>query len=54
MREKLCRTIAWALPRQIVYWCAIRLGVHATTGPYSRQIVPELYFTDALKRWPLK
>lgn len=49
--EKLLMIIAWWLPRRLVYWCAIRLGVHATQGKYGHQIVPELSFMEALKRW---
>jgi len=51
MIEKLTIKIAWILPRYLIYWCAIRLGCFATQGDYSTQIVPELYFMDALKRW---
>jgi len=43
--------IAWKLPKQIVYWCAVRLISHATTGQYSNQVVPELLAMDALQRW---
>lgn len=50
-RERVLVAIAWAMPRSVVYWCAIRLGVHATRGPHSTQVVPELTFVDALKRW---
>jgi hypothetical protein len=50
-REGVIQAIVWRLPRSIVYWAAIRLGGHATTGKYGSQIVPDLYFTDALERW---
>ena len=49
--EKLCIAIAWALPKRLAYWCAIRVISHATTGEYGSQIVPELQAMDALKRW---
>lgn len=49
--EKAVMAIAWRLPRRLVYWCAIRLGAHATQGEYGHQIVPELKFMDALERW---
>ena len=39
------------LPKSIIYRSTIRLGVNATTGKWSNQIVPELTFMDALKRW---
>lgn len=51
MIEKITIAIAWRLPRSLVYWCAIRLLVNATQGPYSNQIVPDLNAMDALKRW---
>lgn len=46
--------IAHRMPRWLVRWCAVRLGAHATTGSWSDQVVPELTFLDALKRWDLK
>jgi hypothetical protein len=52
-REKAAMWFAWHLPKWVVYWCAIRLGAHATTGKYSNTNVPELTFTDALKRWEM-
>ena len=52
LKEKLLMAIAWSMPRSLVYYCAIRVGVHATTtGPHSKQIVPNLNFMDALRRW---
>lgn len=50
-KEKIIIWISWHLPKSIAYWATIRVGVHATTGEYSNQIVPELPFVDALKRW---
>ena len=46
--------VAWHLPKRITMWAAIRVGAHATTGKYGKygkQIVPELTFMDALKRF---
>lgn len=50
-REKVMVGIAWSMPRWLVFWCAIRLGAHATTGEHSSQDTNELSFSDALKRW---
>lgn len=50
-KERFYLWFVWLLPRDLIYWCAIRLGAHATTKKYSAQIVPELTFMDALKRW---
>jgi len=51
MAEKIWIWIAWRLPRQLVMWCAIRVGANATQDEYSNQEVPELLFMDAMKRW---
>lgn len=45
--------VAYKLPRKIAYWAAIRVGANASTGKYRNQVVPELLFMDALKRWDL-
>jgi len=51
MIESLTIKLAWLMPRRLVYWCAIRLGAHATTGAHRDQVVPDLKFMDALQRW---
>jgi len=51
MIESLTIKLAWLMPRRLVYWCAIRLGAHATTGAHREQVVPDLKFMDALQRW---
>ena len=49
--EKMLIWFVYRLPRPVAYWCSIRVMVHATTGKYSDQVVPELLAMDALKRW---
>ena len=49
--EKLLTAIVWRLPRRLVYWSAIRVIAHATSGQYSHTVVPELPAMEALKRW---
>ena len=51
MKNKLCLWVARLLPNRIVYWCAMRVNAHATTGEYSTQIVPELTAFEAIERW---
>ena len=51
LTDRISQVVAHYLPRRVVYWCAIRLGVHATVGPYSTQETPALTLADALKRW---
>lgn len=53
-KEKAILWFVWKLPKWLVYWCAIRLGSHATTGDHSNQNTSELLFIDALKRWEPK
>jgi len=50
-KERILLWFVSRLPREVAYRACIRVGVDATTGAYSKQIVPELYFTDALQRW---
>lgn len=54
MKELIIRKIAWLLPKQLVYWCAIRLGAHATVGKYGSEDVPNLRFMTALQCWEWK
>jgi hypothetical protein len=49
--EKFLRWLSWRMPRKLVYWCAIRLMVHATGGRWESTNVPGLSITDALVRW---
>ena len=49
--ERFMVFLVWKLPKELVYWSAIRVSAHATTGQYSDQVVPELTVCDALKRW---
>lgn len=52
--EKIARVIAWALPRPVAYWAALRVLAHATSGEAFRRTPPtELSAFDALDRWPL-
>lgn len=49
--ERFWMSIAWALPRKLAYWCALRVWAHGTQGKWSNQIVPELTCAEAIKRW---
>jgi len=49
--DKIMMTVAWWLPRRLVYWCAIRVGSYATVGEYRNQVVPDLTFQQAIDRW---
>ena len=49
--DQICLWLARNLPRRLVMWCAVVVGAHATQGGNSGQVVPDLTFMDALKRW---
>lgn len=51
--DRLPAWITHKLPHKVAYWAAIRVGANATVGQYKNQVVPELLFMDALKRWEL-
>lgn len=51
LSERLAIWVAYKLPRKVAMWATVRVGAHATQGKYSNQIVPELLFFEALKRW---
>jgi hypothetical protein len=43
--------VANMLPRNLVYWSAIRLIAHATMGRWSDEQVTEVTAVAALRRW---
>lgn len=49
--EELLFFIAYHLPRRVVYYAAIRLLAHATTGRYGNEETPAINGVTALKRW---
>ncbi len=51
--DDILREIAWRLPRRLVYYCAIRVQVHAS-AIYSTIPVPDLTVLDTLKAWDKK
>lgn len=51
MMDKIWLWLAYRLRKRLVMWCAIRVGAEATTGRWSTQIVTDLTFMDAIKRW---
>ncbi|GAG95097.1 unnamed protein product [marine sediment metagenome] len=51
MKNKIFMAIAWKLPRDLIFWCAMRVIAYATSGKYCNQGVPDLTAMDALDRW---
>jgi hypothetical protein len=51
--DAVARWLAWHLWRRLVYWCALRVAVNATTGPYSGEETTGVTALDAIKRWSM-
>ncbi len=49
--EKFWFSLAWKLPKKLVYYCGVRMGAHATTGQYGSDNVDEVTMIETLKRW---
>ena len=43
--------LAWKLPKKLIYYATIRLGVNGTTGKYSNTNTASVRFMTILKRW---
>jgi len=51
MKDDMYHWIARHLPNRLVYWCAITLNAHGSTGKYSHVELPRMRVMDAMKRW---
>ena len=45
------QTIAWWLPKKLVYFAGIRLWANASTGKWSNEEAPKITLDVALQRW---
>ncbi len=52
--EKIQRWVAWKLPHSDVRWAFIKVVATATSGRWSKTLVPGVTWETALKRWELK
>jgi hypothetical protein len=51
MGTKFWLWLAHRMPRRLAYFCAVRVGAHATTDKFGKTVVPEMRFMEALERW---
>lgn len=51
--ELIQRWFAWQLPRGIVHWAFYRVLLSATSGRYSKTLVPGLPWETVIERWNL-
>jgi len=49
--DHLARRAAWALPRRVAMWAALRVAAEATTGKYSDVDFYSLTAMDAISAW---
>jgi len=50
MFDRICRAIAWALPRRIAYWCYLRVHSEATVR-YHDKTPDEIDCFAAAESW---
>ena len=50
-KENFTMWVAWRLPRQLVYWCAVRLIAEAASSDDFMDDVPSLGAMEALELW---
>jgi len=48
------QTIAWWLPKKLVYFCLIRGWANATTGEYSDTDAMKITADEVMRRWVKK
>jgi len=53
-RERSWERLAWVMPRPLVYWCAVRVGAHATVGCWGETNPKIVSITAMLQRWDKK
>lgn len=51
MKLQISKQIAYLLPRKVVYFCAIRIWAHGTTGKYSCDNAAQSTIADMIARW---
>jgi len=51
MKNRFYMWVAYKLPKNIVYWAAMRVLANATSGKYSNEGVPGVTAIDAIQRW---
>ena len=45
------QTIAWWLPKKLIYFCLIRGWANATTGSYSKENAGTITCDEVIRRW---
>jgi len=51
MVERMIQWLVWRMPRSLVEAATIRMWAHATSGPWSGTVAPEVTVDAALRRW---
>ena len=49
--EGICKAVAWALPKGVVYFVLIRAWAFATSGKFGSKPAPDLLFVEVLDCW---
>lgn len=51
IRTRFVQWLAWHMPRDIAYWCAIRVVTHASTHALSNVEMGAITAVEALEEW---
>ena len=51
LKENFYSWLSYRLPKNLVYYATIRLGVNGTTGKYNATNVANVRFVTILNRW---
>lgn len=52
--EKICISLAWKLPKKLVYWCGVRMGAYITTGQFGSCSIEDFTIPEMLRRWRMQ
>lgn len=50
-RTRFAMWLAWHLPHELVYWCAVRVVTHASTTTLRHTEMGAITAADALEAW---
>jgi hypothetical protein len=50
-KQMISQWVANRLPKDVIYFAAIRMWSNATTGKYGSTIVPEVTMDECIRRW---
>lgn len=50
-RVQLAQWLAWHMPREVVYWCGVRMAAYASQGKWSGEECTGVTVMEMIERW---